>query len=364
MGTVTNPLGGLLRGMLQGYQLANQIKQQAMQEEAHQRNIAAADHESQVRDIQTRMMLDQNARPVNAGTVADQMPSAPLPRPGGDMGEIAANLFPEMQGGEAQIPIVRPVDKARRVSYKGRDGQSQDYELLTPDEQMRRQIERAMASPQMLTAQFNQRAQDTRVGATNASRERIAETTNATRERVATTSQAATNQRATDAVKSREKIAGESRAAADKRAADAAKSREKIAAGRRDTSKPTAGQEGVQNRFQQRQLESDQKTLRDLEQKEAALHAKKIEEGQSAPANSSDGEAFAKQRNGKLSALDLQIKTVQEAKKKLIDKWQGQAQPQQAKQLTDPAVAKGYLDKAGGDKERARKLAAADGWTF
>lgn len=33
-------------------------------------------------------------------------------------------------------------------------------------------------------------------------------------------------------------------------------------------------------------------------------------------------------------------------------------------QLTDPALAQQYLQRAGGDKDKARKLAQADGWTF
>ena len=32
--------------------------------------------------------------------------------------------------------------------------------------------------------------------------------------------------------------------------------------------------------------------------------------------------------------------------------------------LTDPTIAKGYLEKAGGDKAKARELAKQDGWTF
>ncbi len=128
MGTVTNPLGGLLNGLVTGYTMAHRIKNQAMQEEAHQRNMAMQDREMQVQDIQHRMMLDQNARPVNSGTVADQLPAAP---------EVAGQ--PTMQGGNPQIPILRPVDKSRKVTYKSRDGQSQDYELLTPEEQIQRQ---------------------------------------------------------------------------------------------------------------------------------------------------------------------------------------------------------------------------------
>lgn len=317
---VTDPLHDLVGGIVQGYHLAHQIKQQAMAEEAHQRNLAAADHEAQVRDIQTRMMLGNNARPVQAGTVQDQMAAAPLPRSGGDMGQVAANLFPEMQGGEAQAPIVRPVDKSRRVTYTGRDGQKQDYELLTAEEQMKQQMDRAMASPQMLSAQFNQHSQDLRTGAVNASRERIAETTSASRERAAAVSQSAATTRAAD-----------NRTAAEKRAAAANTSREKIAAGRNATTlkaaetrrdAPTPNAAGVADRFKQRQLENDQKNLRDLEQKEAALHAEKIQTGQSGPGAKDDAKAFTSARTAKLAGLDIRIKGIQEAKQKLIGKWQ------------------------------------------
>ena len=35
-----------------------------------------------------------------------------------------------------------------------------------------------------------------------------------------------------------------------------------------------------------------------------------------------------------------------------------------AKPLTDPKIALQYLQKAGGDKGKARALAQADGWSF
>lgn len=134
MSTVTNPLGDVLAGMVQAHGIAHQIKQQAMQEEAHQRMMADSDRESQMKDIQARMMLDQNARPVTAGTISDSMAN-PSPVPG----------LPN-----ENVNIARPVDKSRKVTYKGRDGQSQDYELLTPDEQMQRQTQRTAQSQSML----------------------------------------------------------------------------------------------------------------------------------------------------------------------------------------------------------------------
>lgn len=113
---------GIIDGMVTGYHLAHQMKAQAMAEEAHQRNMANMDREAQIKDIQTQMMLGQNARPVNAGTISEQM-TTPSQVPG---------LPDEQQS------IVRPADKSRKITYKGLNGQSQDYELLTPEEQAQR----------------------------------------------------------------------------------------------------------------------------------------------------------------------------------------------------------------------------------
>jgi hypothetical protein len=46
----------------------------------------------------------------------------------------------------------------------------------------------------------------------------------------------------------------------------------------------------------------------------------------------------------------------------LVGGGQGEAPAQ--KKLTDPAIAKKYLEQAGGNKDKARQLAAQDGWIF
>jgi len=137
MGTVTNPLGNLLNGMVQGYSLAHQIKNQAMQEEAHQRSMAAQDHNLSVQAIQDQMMLEQNARQVGpGGMITDRQALPGVPG------------MPDLP--EASMEIVRPVDKSRKVTYKNAQGQSQDYELYTPEEQVRKQAERTASTQSFL----------------------------------------------------------------------------------------------------------------------------------------------------------------------------------------------------------------------
>lgn len=127
---VVDPFKGLIDGVLQGHAIATQLHHQALQDEAFQRAQERDQREAQLKDIETQMMLGQNARPVQAGAVQDFLPAAP---------EVAGQ--PSMQGGNPQIPIMRPVDKSRRVSYKGANGQTQDYELLSPEEQMQKHLD-------------------------------------------------------------------------------------------------------------------------------------------------------------------------------------------------------------------------------
>lgn len=135
MGTVTNPLGSLLNGLVTGYGLSHQIKQQAMQEEAFQRQKAMQDEESSIKDIQNRMMLAQNAQPVNSGVVQNSALRAP------------ASDVPGAPGGE-EIPgtnFVRKSDPSRTVKYKGPNG-TQEYELFTPEEQLKRQLDQMQST--------------------------------------------------------------------------------------------------------------------------------------------------------------------------------------------------------------------------
>lgn len=52
------------------------------------------------------------------------------------------------------------------------------------------------------------------------------------------------------------------------------------------------------------------------------------------------------------------------APKQIQDRYDKPKTDNTPKVLSDPAKAKAYLDAAGGDKEKARKMARKDGWTF
>jgi len=116
-------LGGLMQGIVAGRELRMRLQQAADQHQQAQQAMAA-------RDIQNRMLLSENARPVDdTGTVTQgfhaALPSTALP--------------PELSGSfqgpkEQDISFVRPADKSRTLKYGG-----QSYELLTPDEQVARQ---------------------------------------------------------------------------------------------------------------------------------------------------------------------------------------------------------------------------------
>jgi hypothetical protein len=359
---VTNPLGELVTGMLQGYQLANQIKHQAMQQEAQKRMAIQQDREMQVNDIQTQMMLGQNARPVNAGSVADVLPAAP---------EIPGQ--PQMQGGNPQIPIVRPVDKSRRVKY-----QDKEYELFTPEEQIKRTTERAAATKRAgstliqtpkhlqdlgLPAQIYVPDDHVMQYAEQSGLLQPMDTPEVFRSMggpaqlpvkslpsVVSAVNSAENRKATDArtsanITSREKIAGENRTAANTRADNANKTRIAAAgvSGAGTDGRGRARLEEAKAKEQREALEADQKELRRLEGEEAKLHAEKLQTGQMIPGAKDDEKAFTNSRGARLSGLDLRIKGIQESKKKLIDKWQPkggmqtQAAPQQARpRATNP----------------------------
>lgn len=119
-----DPIGTLVQGMLQGHQLAMQIKNQKMQEEAFTRKAALDDQEASIRDIMTRQSLMDAGRPLMGGAVQDE------------------SLIPGTDS-PLKFPVMRPANKERVVKYKGRDGQQQEYELFTPEEQIKRTTDRA-----------------------------------------------------------------------------------------------------------------------------------------------------------------------------------------------------------------------------
>ena len=145
-GFIANPLSGLIDGMLKGHALAYQIKNQAMQEEAHQRAMADADRQAQVKDIQIRCSCSRTRGPVARAGQSRRQWRAPVLAPAApgavDCRKLAGQLDPL-----AGQTFVRPVDKSRKVTLSDRMGNPRTTaKLYTPEEQMQRQTQAAGGS--------------------------------------------------------------------------------------------------------------------------------------------------------------------------------------------------------------------------
>lgn len=126
----------VLQGLLQGVSVGNMIRQSALQQEAAEREKMRFQHERQVNDLQTRMMLAKSTRPVLAGGMVQENVTADLPE-----------LDPENPGTprmrKQRTTVVRPVDKTRRVQWKSPiSGDVIEGELLSQDDQVEQELQR------------------------------------------------------------------------------------------------------------------------------------------------------------------------------------------------------------------------------
>jgi hypothetical protein len=169
--TTQNPIAQIISGIVQGADLHTRL-QQAQDEHAAQLRIAAQqDRENRIQDIQQRMTLNANSRPITAaGTVQDDPTTVPsilsgmvtgtpqasddgqtLPRLQGQIGpDTSANLpaFPALGqlGGslatmQQMLPgVTRKADPGRSLDYVTQDGQKISRELYTPQEQMAKML--------------------------------------------------------------------------------------------------------------------------------------------------------------------------------------------------------------------------------
>jgi len=137
MSTGVNPI---VSGLLNGYALAQRIRQSALEQQAMERQKAAAEQESQMRDIQTRMMLNQNGRPVSpAGTVEEDTITPP------NIGGI-----PEETLNAGAFKPVRKAEPGRTVRYKAPNGETITSELYSPEEQAQRDMQARIAQAKSL----------------------------------------------------------------------------------------------------------------------------------------------------------------------------------------------------------------------
>jgi len=118
MNNFVDPIPSLVEGLLKGHQLGLQMRNQRMAEEAAKQKAALEEQQMSMQDIMNRNMLQQHARPVNAGVVENPAgPDMPSEVPG----------LPPTPGAPA---YQRKADRSRVVKYGG-----QEYELKTPEEQ-------------------------------------------------------------------------------------------------------------------------------------------------------------------------------------------------------------------------------------
>jgi len=122
----------VLQGLMQGVSVGNMIRQSALQQEAAEREKLRFEHERQVNDLQTRMMLAKNTRPITGGMVQDELLA--------DMPEFDPANPGNAKTAKKRTTLVRPADKSRIARYKGLDGQTVEGEILLPEEQASREF--------------------------------------------------------------------------------------------------------------------------------------------------------------------------------------------------------------------------------
>jgi hypothetical protein len=129
MGTIANPLAGLIDGLLKGHELATQLHRQQQEDIAFKTNQALHNQQMSIQDIMNRQMLEQSARPVSPmGTVenpAVEGGASPL-----------SGMIPGLPNDPGLPAYHRKADKSRTVKYG-----DQQYELKTPEEQQKEHLD-------------------------------------------------------------------------------------------------------------------------------------------------------------------------------------------------------------------------------
>lgn len=151
MGTIANPLQGLIDGLLQGHALATQLHRQIQDDQAFKTNQALHNQQLSIQDIMNHQMLQEHARPVSAmGTVEN-------PAVEGGANPLSG-MIPGLPNDSGMPAYHRKADKSRTVKYG-----DQQYELKTPEEQQQAALDRQISGNQKLeeakTNADNQRSQ-------------------------------------------------------------------------------------------------------------------------------------------------------------------------------------------------------------
>lgn len=148
MAVVEHPLGGLIEGMLQGHQLAQQLHRQMQEDQAFKTNQALHEQNLSMQDIMNRQILSRDYRKVSDLGMIDnpelQAPAGALPAvtPGGPIAGTA---------------LSRKADSSRTVKYGG--GQ---YERKTDEELQQRDLDEKVKSSDALEMAKGESAQRVR----------------------------------------------------------------------------------------------------------------------------------------------------------------------------------------------------------
>lgn len=133
---IINPLAQVVEGVQNAVMLADRLRRTAQDRQEFEHRKERYAQEAQARDLNLRGLLQNITRPVEAGTVSDQL-----------HGLAEGNPL------AAAIQIRRPVDKSRLLRPKLSTGQTIEGELLTPEEQAQRQLQMRLREADALSGQ-------------------------------------------------------------------------------------------------------------------------------------------------------------------------------------------------------------------
>jgi len=129
---VEYPISHVISGMMQGAQLGQMLRHQAMQNEIMDRQRIQLAREQEMEDVRNQMLISQHTRPIEAGMVSEDLPTPSLQQTA-DPGNPSLSMTP------TRGSLRRKADPSRTVKVKTRDGQTIMGELYSPEEQMQRQ---------------------------------------------------------------------------------------------------------------------------------------------------------------------------------------------------------------------------------
>lgn len=129
---MVNPVNDIIGGMMQGAALGNMLRQAAIQQDEVKRRQIEFAQDQELEDYRRRDLIGKYTRPVDGGMVSEErdasMPVFDYQNPGKPKFEMR------------KTTLKRPVDKSRLAKFKLSDGTEISGEMLTPEEQRKREF--------------------------------------------------------------------------------------------------------------------------------------------------------------------------------------------------------------------------------